>query len=151
MVFPPSLAAGALPAVIDWLEAMSGRGDRSLRTPGFSAAAEQLPEHADQDIGGIGHGVFGPPGDVHVGPHHDAAVFVDFALPIPVGIDVLRIAARGADAVDVGMSLFLWFKICGPSFGDGRQCCSPNNQSACAEAGAQSRSITGGVIYCDAI
>src|SRR5271168_3740484 len=101
MVFPPSLPAGALPAVIDWLEAMSGRGDRSLRTPGFSAAAEQLPEHADQDIGGVRHSLPGPPGDVHIGPHHDAAVFVDFALPIPVGIDVLRVTAGGTDADDV--------------------------------------------------
>jgi hypothetical protein len=47
------------------------------------------------------------------------------------------------------MLLFLWFKICGPSFEEAapavaRSRRGPNNQSACAKADAQFNSITGG-------
>ena len=58
----------------------------------------------------------GAPGDEVVGPHQHAAVFLDFALEVPVRIDVERITAREADrhngdgdavgGLDRGSSLF---------------------------------------------
>src|ERR1700730_14698888 len=80
---------------------VSSRGDRSLRAISFNGAAEQLSEHANQDFRGVRQGLFGPPGDVHVWPHHDPAIFIDLALPIPAGVDVLRIAASGTDTDDI--------------------------------------------------
>src|ERR1700721_608613 len=92
--------ATALICLISYLSTirLSFSGDRR-RT--HLLTSEQFGENIQQNVTRFRHRFFGPPGDVHIGTHENAAILVHLALAIPVRIDVERVAASRPDGDDI--------------------------------------------------
>src|SRR6266702_4100754 len=67
----------------------------------LAGSAEQCSKHFHENVRGVRHRFPGTPGDVEIRPDEHAAVFLDFALSIPVGVNIESIAARRTDGDDI--------------------------------------------------